>query len=264
MIKPAIVVIYYKEMDSEYDRISRRHLDKYLSNYDMFGVQPEGLSWTCPGLKIIRMADHHFESRYTYNKLLLNAQFYEQFSDYSHILIYQFDSLIFSDQLQYWCEQDYDYIGAGWYRPIIEAYTKNLWPFAERGAGNGGLSLRKVDTFISHLSKKHSIFNAALKSGMNGKLGLARDLVRYRSHLDVHNYQYHDMLNEDVYFGLYANAFDSMFEVAPLEISNLFSFEYAPDFLLQATNGMLPFGCHAWYRFDDIKKFWSPHLLNED
>ena len=32
------------------------------------------------------------------------------------MLIYQLDAFVFQDDLAYWCQQNYDYIGAPWLR----------------------------------------------------------------------------------------------------------------------------------------------------
>jgi hypothetical protein len=47
---------------------------------------------------------------------MLSIDFYKRFRDYKFILIYQLDAYVFRDELEYWCEQDYDFIGA----PLIE------------------------------------------------------------------------------------------------------------------------------------------------
>ena len=74
--------------------------------------------------------DTYFESIYGYNQLMLNVEFYEAFSK-KYILIYQTDAFIFKDDLNYWCEKDYDYIGAPWIRskeklPLI----KKIWDYS--------------------------------------------------------------------------------------------------------------------------------------
>ena len=75
--------------------------------------------------------------RGTYSALLKRPEFYERFIDFSHILIYQTDALIYrkiSDQYF-----QYDYIGAPWTQSNQCAKTC---------AGNGGFSLRNVKTMI--------------------------------------------------------------------------------------------------------------------
>lgn len=75
--------------------------------------------------------------RGTYSSLLKQPQFYEQFSNFSHILIYQTDSLILRkiDDVYF----NYDYIGAPW---------KLENQCAKFCAGNGGFSLRCIKSCI--------------------------------------------------------------------------------------------------------------------
>lgn len=75
--------------------------------------------------------------RGTYSALLKQPTFYENFLNWSHVLIYQTDSLILRkiDDVYF----DYDYIGAPW----VES---NQW--CKYNAGNGGFSLRNVKSCI--------------------------------------------------------------------------------------------------------------------
>lgn len=37
-----------------------------------------------------------------------------------------------------------------------------------------------------------------------------------------------------------------------------FSFEQSPDYLLRQNNNTLPFGCHAWWKYN--MDFWQPYI----
>ena len=62
---------------------------------------------------------------------------------WKYILIYQLDAWVFSDQLDFWIEQGYDFIGA----PLFEGFHKGNSINFVRGL-NGGLSLRSIQTSI--------------------------------------------------------------------------------------------------------------------
>ena len=62
------------------------------------------------------MDEKYFISKESYSRLLVSKSFYEAFSEYEYILIYQPDCLVFSDQLLEWCKKGNDYIGAPWYK----------------------------------------------------------------------------------------------------------------------------------------------------
>ena len=72
-----------------------------------------------------------------YSALLKSPNFYENFSQWSHVLIYQTDALLFRkiDDIYF----NYDYIGAPW-------ILSNQW--CKYNGGNGGFSLRNVKSCI--------------------------------------------------------------------------------------------------------------------
>jgi hypothetical protein len=49
------------------------------------------------------------------------------------------------------------------------------------------------------------------------------------------------------------------FRIAPVEVGLKFAFEVAPRLCFELNNRHLPFGCHAWPRYD--REFWEPYLL---
>jgi len=64
--------------------------------------------------------------------------------------------------------------------------------------------------------------------------------------------------NEDVFWSIEAPKFDALFKVASAEAALPFAFEVAPRWSLKKTGGQLPFGCHAWERYD--RSFWEEVL----
>lgn len=82
--------------------------------------------------------------------------------------------------------------------------------------GNGGFSLRKVETFYKFLLN-HKDFCAGLQT-----------------------------LPEDFFFGLSGVLFKDKFRVAPLKIAYKFSVEHCIERFVKKNGGKLPFGCHAW------------------
>ena len=109
--------------------------------------------------------DAFFTDIHAYNTLMLSPEFYERFTAYRYILIAQLDTYIFRDELQAWCARGYDYVGAPWivrdiYRhPLMrlcsaikkrycEATGKPNSQVTGNKVGNGGLSLRKVESHL--------------------------------------------------------------------------------------------------------------------
>ena len=62
--------------------------------------------------------------------------------------------------------------------------------------------------------------------------------------------------NEDGFWSKHAKRINPAFNVAPVAAEIAFAFEKEPQQLYQKNNGQLPFGCHAWEKYD--LNFWKP------
>ena len=102
-------------------------------------------------LKKVEFDPGYFKSTATYSQLCINYDFYKTFDKYEYMLIYQLDCYLFKDEILQWCRKGYDYIGGpilstdcGW-DTVKKSRKGEEWkPFV----GNGGLSLRKISTFL--------------------------------------------------------------------------------------------------------------------
>ena len=155
MKKFCIVIPIYKEELDCIDKISLKRLDTVISNkYDIYFIKPKGLKTdeyynlldkSCT--KEIEFKKSYFKSNFTYSQLCLQYSFYNKFSKYEYMYIYQTDCYLVDDKLEFWCNKGYDYIGA----PILalDANWKNydnIDKFKPQ-VGNGGFSLRKISVF---------------------------------------------------------------------------------------------------------------------
>jgi hypothetical protein len=52
------------------------------------------------------------------------------------------------------------------------------------------------------------------------------------------------------------------FKIADVATGLRFAFEVSPRVCLERNHHQLPFGCHAWARYD--RAFWEPYLLKAD
>ncbi len=52
------------------------------------------------------------------------------------------------------------------------------------------------------------------------------------------------------------------FKIADVATGLRFAFEVSPRLCLERNQQQLPFGCHAWARYD--RAFWEPYLLQEN
>ena len=147
--KCCVVIPVYRKNPVFFEQASLMQCVRTLGQkYDICLVAPFGLDLSdyfslCPNykFKIKRFAKGFFEGLVGYNQLCKRWEFYNAFSDYTYMLIYQLDCWIFADNLEYFLSLDYDYIGAPWI-VVEDNQIKSL------KCGNGGFSLRRVEKFI--------------------------------------------------------------------------------------------------------------------
>jgi hypothetical protein len=266
MKQAAIVLTTHYRRLTEDQEISLRHLQHHLGGHDTYLAMPEALDFHVKDFRETRFPDRCFESIKQYDQLLLSRAFYERFIDYEYILIYQLDCLVFSDELAEWCEKGYDYIGAPWFR------SKTLPSGGPSRVGNGGFSLRKIESFIAtidstrYMDPRVSLLNDMLRVRFtdvrprNPVLDFAKKLQVARNvRKGCRWYRENYTLNEDIFWTDRAIWFNPGFTIAPVGEAVKFSFENHPRECFELNDSRLPFGCHAWEKWDRI--FWEPHLM---
>lgn len=90
-------------------------------------------------IDLIKVDEKNMESVDSYSRMLCSKEFWNLFTDYEYVLIYQTDCWVFEDKLDYFIEMGYDWYGAP-------------WPFWNNQVGNGGFSLRKVSKMLEIVS----------------------------------------------------------------------------------------------------------------
>lgn len=270
MTTVAVVVPIYKSSLSADERISLHHLDHYLGGYERVLLAPQHLDLNFSTFRIVRFEDEYFQNTFTYSKLLLSRRFYTAFSLYDYILICQLDCLVFSSGIDVWLESGYDYIGAPWFKDPQRAESG----FAR--VGNGGLSLRRVESFLRVLTSSRYVsrpvpFWADLFKPVYDeddplpplKLAWHHLKRRFRVLLQVRRgigwYTANYSLNEDRFWSDRAMFFDPHFKIAPVKAGLRFAFERFPRYCYERNERQLPFGAHAWAKWD--RSFWEPHLI---
>lgn len=254
----AIVIPVYKEKIDKYETLSFRQCMKVLGNYDIYLVTHEHLGLSVYNavaseydiqLKTVLFDDAFFTNIAGYNRLMKSKQFYKSFVQYEYILIYQLDAFVFRDELKYWCSQGYDYIGAPWMindeGGLLE---KGLWT-----VGNGGLSLRKVSHCLRVLSWKGPVMKYKKLWHLPYMLGWQNNMKYYTN----------SKLNEDGLFsGLLSPSF-IRYNVPTAEKAAFFAFERFPSYLYSLCNNQLPFGCHAFHKYE-YETFWKKFIENDE
>jgi hypothetical protein len=255
--KVAVIIPIYKESLSYNDIIALTQCELILGSYPKIVVKPEKIELpSFSGIieisNVVCFDNEYFDSIEGYNKLMLSTNFYQAFEDFEYILIHQLDAFVFKDELNYWCNQNLDYVGAPWIRPIDDGgifktiksqlrrnlhirynIKKDGLPSPrqfENRVGNGGFSLRRVDKFLRVVRSSQDMIN------------------NYLSKPGIHEY------NEDVFWSIEINRKKKILNIPSFKIGLKFAFELCPERAL-IINHNLPFGCHGW---DKNKDFWRP------
>lgn len=253
----AVTIPIYKETLTDFEILSLKQCIRVLNKYPIFFIAPQSLNignyeayFKTSACNIERFDDAFFLNIAGYNKLLLDIFFYRRFSQFRYILIYQLDAYVFADKLSEWCDKNYDYVAApsitfeegspgtkeaggmrflSRYKYVYEVLNKcHISNYKFRHIENGGFSLRKVSAFIALLSL------------------LKKKAKKWP-------------LNEDTFFMYWFNILFFWFSI-PDELSALpFSFERNPRNCYKLNNSKLPFGCHAYLKYDF--DFWKPFIV---
>lgn len=253
------------------EETSLRHLQHYLGEHDKFFVAPPDVALDRPGFRVRRFPRKFFGSAAAHARLLYSAQFYRAFEDYRFIFFYHLDSLVFSDELERWCATDLDYIGPPWLQCPDTPWVE------ENRVGNGGFALLRVESALRALYARYrkwpSSYWLDLFARNGHRLGPLISLLRrlerafptarmfarpLREWEAMQNPGPHNR-NTDIFWADKAVAFWPKFKVASFEEGLRFGFEAAPRLCFELNERRIPFGCHAWTKFD--RSFWEPHLL---
>jgi len=266
-MKFAILIPRYRERLTQDEEISLNHFQHFLSGFETIVIKPHCLQLSSAKYPSVDFPNHFFTDIPAYSRLLLTPSFYERFIDYDFILIYQLDALVFSNDLLQFCQQGYDYIGA----PIFQRYKQE--PIFSR-VGNGGLSLRRVRAFLEVLNSTRytqekvpilkQFFTASIPDldewpiarRWRKKLQILRSV---RAGVEAYTQGY--TMNEDLFWSDRARLFDPNFRIAPLRTALQFSFDKHPRFCYKHNDRQLPFGCHAWAKWD--RAFWEKIIFKE-
>jgi len=284
MKQVAVIIPVYKPKPNDFEIISLKQVIKILYKYDFkivtykeldTAIYDQYLQEGKINYKYEYFDPIFFKDLQGYNKLMLSKDFYKRFTDYKFILIYQLDAYVFRDELEYWCEQDYDFIGA----PLMEIEKGSDKKFFIKSGNNGGFSLRKIDYCIKFLNykgpllKPSSIYKILKERYNQNKLRLFYVFFnRIIGHKNNINYFIHKInLNEDLVFCLtfsipvawinvQLNEYKTWIKpnLPDSSISINFSFEHFPAYLY-SINNKLPFGCHAW-KDHEFSIFWITYI----
>ena len=227
----ALLIPIYKPKIAGLELFSLQHSIKVLKpGRRVYLIGPQSLDYSFyinsfPNVKIVTFNDSFFQSIGSYSRLLLNEFFYDSFKNYEFVLISQTDAILLRDDLDYWCNSRYDYIGAPWPKALRITVNTDKYKGQDRRVscpvGNGGLSLRRVAKCI-RLIKEFP--EASTKFAGN-------------------------RINEDLFFSIFGTLSDD-FSIPDKITASCFSMEISPDYFSFLNSGKAPMGGHAWWKYD--------------
>ena len=254
----AVVIPFYRETLTEYEKISLTQCGRVLGEYPIIAIKPQKI--TLPDINgyikpanILSFDNEYFNGVAGYNRLMLSPVFYREFFSFEFILIYQLDAFVFKNELKHWCSLGLDYIGAPWIRRthhtrLIKTVKANLqrnyfikYNILSKGlpsgrqfenkVGNGGFSLRRVRVFH------------------DTSIAMSQTIASYLEKGNIHQY------NEDAFWSIEVNRQTEMLKIATLAQGLKFAFESYPERAYLLNKQCLPFGCHAWNLY---LNYWRP------
>ncbi len=244
--KLGIVIPLYKSEPSTYDIASLRQMLHVLHTHEFVFICENNFGFE-QYLKLLPsdtlysfvfFPKEFFSSTRGYNKLMLNHSFYEKFIKFEYILISQLDVWVFKNDMLDWCNKGYDYVGAPWINWEWSNYYASHLTFPRRVAhklgykkfnmvGNGGFSLRKVNSCIKNLKRFYKAAN---------------------------DFQQ----NEDYFFSFDITSYNPFFKIPSVNEALKFAFDENPAEAFKLNNNQLPMACHAWPKYKD---FWKDYIL---
>jgi hypothetical protein len=253
--KAVVIIPIYKTQIDENEQRSLKQCFKILGAHPIVFIKSEKLDVSSyyPHLdghdfRIESFDNDFFSDIRGYNRLMLSQELYGRFLNYKYMLIYQLDAFVFSDQLLYWCDKEYDYIGAPWVEPYklemrIKAYLHYKLNIKQKGSmspsplqfynrvGNGGFSLRKTGKLFEICGSHKKMIDF------------------YNKHNANH------FFNEDVFWSAEVNRRKKQLAIPDYKTAVYFSIEQEPGLALSLTGGKLPFGMHAAHVYPNV---WTP------
>jgi hypothetical protein len=256
--KVCVVIPIHSSAPSKNELLSFKQCFNILSKHTIYIIAPDKLDLDIyknliPNFNLISIDPKWQSSILNYNKLKLSEYFYSLFIDYEYLLTYELDAFVFKDELLYWCERGYDYIGAPWFEGFSKP-TKKIF-----GIGNSGFSLRNIEKVKKNLKKiLYSPPFTGRKNSFLSKIDILRQQnlsFLFKENLTIQNCNF---LYEDRVISEWMPLLDQTFRIANFETSISFSFETNPDYLFKLNNNQLPFGCHAWEKYNP--EFWQKYI----
>jgi hypothetical protein len=253
----SVLVPVYRSALDPYEVVSLDSTFRVLGGQHLVMVKPEGLDTSAvearwPFRAVETFPPEFFGSIQGYNRLLLSTAFYERFLASEYLLICQLDVFVFRDELAGWVARGYDYVGAPWLSKtavsagihwlkmhlskLVRGEQDKVYRYETRNrVGNGGFSLRKVET--------HHRLSVEMRP----------HIEHYLRNQGTHHF------HEDIFWSIEPSKRGFAHRTPGVEEALAFSFDINPGRLYALAGRRLPMAAHGWYKGRHLR-FWAPHV----
>lgn len=263
-----VTIPVYKSNPTSVELLSLRQCIRVLGHYDIS-------IFTHVGVDLKIYSDIFKESNVQFSKVLFPSQFfygiqgyndlcmspilYKAYAKYKYMLIYQLDAWVFCDELLDWCNRGYDYVGAPWITSPVWNNPYNVM------VGNGGFSLRRIGYFIHVFECQNDRlfpFTRWIKNNYHRTLfGTLKSFISFFSSRNTLNCYIKENRNvyEDGFWCVMLHTTHFRMKLPSFDEACGFSFEKSPSKLYRQNGNRLPFGCHAFRKYE-YQEFWSQFI----
>lgn len=257
---PVVLVPVHRSQPTLDEQFSLQRCGQVLRSHPIRIVHPAGLNLEyyrdlLPKAKPLPVPATWMASIRAYNRMMINPAFYRMLNQFSHALVHEPDSLVISDELYYWCEQPFDFIGAPWF----EGFHAAASDAHIIGVGNSGFSLINIASICHLLESNHRWISRMLIAKEFSKK-LFFHSCRYSSDFLAAAFGAagllsgaHKVLEENWDFFLLSyvhRVLPHAFKIADPQTALQFCWEVNPVKCSELCDQRPPFGLHAWSRYN--------------
>lgn len=265
MINACVVIPIHSSTPTNNELVAFKRCYEILNKHDIYILTYPELNLNAyktiiSNINIKFISKNNLASLMNYNKMKIDLSFYYLFTEYHYLLTYELDAYVFRDDLDLWVNKNLDYIGA----PFVKLVNNKLEIVS---VGNSGFSLRKVSKCIDCLEKIHTLMQLA---EIINKLKL-KYLIKFIAYFEryfntkffvqarlISAYTNDIYIHEDVFWCKYISFLFPDFLLSEKNLALSFSFERYPAKSYILNNNTLPFGCHAWSKYEP--EFWQKYM----
>jgi len=265
--RPVVVIPVYLPRPSPFEIVSLRQCGKALANRDVVILAPKHLDLGAyrellPRAADLRVEPHRMASFEAYNRMMISPLVFNALDGYTHMILHELDAIVLRDEIDHWCNQPFDYIGAPWFEGF-----RNPAPDAPIiGVGNSGFSFHRLRTSrrVTASWRRWYPYSTVAKDLIQGLRGNSKRLRRGLIGLGSGGllrgaHKLFDMPC-DFFWSFTVPKLDQTFRIPDPETAVQFAWEVLPSRCMEMCRGSLPFGIHAWTTYD--YEFLMPHLLS--